>query len=91
MKISISLCPTTLEYNNGDRYDAGALLDAMRAFILNAHPDARIYLLQIGHRQGDEWATVDGDDDAGADLVSTFFAAHGADEDLFVSRAEGGE
>jgi len=91
MKIDISICPTNLEYNTGDRYDAGALLDAMRAFILDAHPDARIECLQIGHDQGDEWAAVDGDDDAGADLLFAFFAAHGADEDLFVSREEGGK
>jgi hypothetical protein len=86
MTIDISICPTSLEYNNGDVYDADALLDAMRAFILDAHPDARIACLQIGYQQGDEWAAVDGDDQAGADLVADFFAAHGADEELYVSR-----
>ena len=86
MNLNISLCPTILEFDNGDRYDAGVLLDAMRAFIIDAHPDARIACLQIGHRQGDNWATVGGDEEAGADLCHTFFMFHGSNECLFSSR-----
>lgn len=88
MKISISICPTSLEYANGDRYDEDTLLEAIRSYIERRHPGATIACLQIGHRQGDAWATVDGDSEAGDDLVEAFFADHGADEDLFVKEPE---
>lgn len=83
MNISISICPTDLEFGCGDRYDADALLDAIREFIEERHPNARISCLQIGPRQGAEWATIDNDADAGERLLEDFFAKHGADEDLF--------
>lgn len=83
-RISISICPTTLQYANGDTYDSDALVDAIRLFIFARHPDATITTLQIGHNQGDEWAKVDGDEEAGADLLGAFFDAHGTDENLFV-------
>lgn len=85
-RISISICPTALQYDNGDTYDSDKLLDAIRLFALTRHPDATITTLQIGHRQGDEWAKVDGDEEAGADLLAAFFDAHGTDDDLFASR-----
>jgi hypothetical protein len=85
MTISISICPTSLEFNNGDRYDEAALLDAMRAFIVATHPDAAISCLQIGRRQGDAWARIDGDDDAGAELLEEFFDVHGTDAGLFIA------
>ena len=84
MKISISICPTTLEFNNGDRYGEDALLDAIRGFIARKHPDATISCLQVGHRQGDEWATVDGDADAGGELIAEFFDVHGTEAGLFL-------
>jgi hypothetical protein len=84
MKISISICPTTLEFNNGDRYDADELLQAIRRFIARHHSDATISCLQIGHRQGDEWATIDGDADAGAELLTEFFDVHGTEAGLFI-------
>jgi hypothetical protein len=87
VNISISICPASLEYDNGDTYDEDSLLDAIRSFIEQRHPGATISCLQIGHRQGDEWARVDGDRDAGDDLLSAFFDLHGADEDLFVDDA----
>lgn len=88
MKISISICPTSLEYANGDRYDEHALLAAIRTYIEQRHPDATITCLQVGHRQGDEWAKIDGDSEAGDELLSAFFSDHGADEDLFVAEPE---
>ena len=84
MNISISICPTSLEYANGDTYDQELLLGAIREFIEKKHPGAVISCLQIGHRQGDEWARVDGDEEAGSDLLSDFYEQHGADEDLFI-------
>jgi hypothetical protein len=87
-RISISICPTALQYDNGDTYDSDKLLDAIRLFTLTRHPDATFTTLQIGHRQGDEWAKVDGDEEAGADLLWAFFDAHGTDEDLFVDDDE---
>ena len=83
MRISISICPTSLEYDNGDTYDEAALLAAIRSFIESRHPGANISCLQIGHRQGDAWARIDGDDDAGEQLLGDFYASHGADEALF--------
>ena len=85
MTISISICPTTLEFNNGDRYDEAALLGAMRAFIVATHPGAVISCLQVGHGQGDGWARIDGDDDAGAELVEEFFDVHGTEAGLFIA------
>jgi len=83
-RISISICPTALQYDNGDTYDSDKLLDAIRLFTLTRHPGATITTLQIGQRQGDEWAMVDGDDEEGADLLAEFFDAHGTDDELFV-------
>ena len=83
-RISISICPTAMQYANGDTYDSDKLLAAIRLFAITRHPDATFTTLQIGHRQGDEWAKVDGDEEAGADLLAAFFNAHGTDEDLFV-------
>ena len=85
MTISISICPTTLEFNNGDRYDEAAVLDAIRRFIGRHHPDAVISCLQVGHRQGDAWARIDGDEEAGAELVEEFFDVHGGDAGLFIA------
>ena len=91
MNISISICPTSLEYSNGDTYDQELLLSAIREFIEKQHPDATISCLQIGHRQGDEWARIDGDIDAGDELIGDFFERHGADEDLFEEKEEDAE
>ena len=85
MTISISICPTTLEFNNGDRYDEAALLDAIRRFVGRHHPDAVISCLQVGHRQGDAWARIDGDEEAGAELVEEFFDVHAGDAGLFIA------
>ena len=86
MNISISICQTTLEYDNGDTHDEQRLLAAIRAFIEEKHPGASISCLQIGHRQGDSFAIVDGSHDAGDDLLAEFYERHGADEDLFVEK-----
>ena len=84
MAISISICPTDMEFNNGDRYDEAALLAALREFIVAEHPAAMISCLQVGHRQGDAWAKIDGDNEAGEELLGAFFAARGTDAELFV-------
>lgn len=87
MNVSISLCPTDLEFPNGDRYDESKLLDAIRRFVAVMYPEAKITTLQVGHRQGDGWARIDGDDEAGAALMSAFWEAHddGTDECLFAT------
>jgi len=81
--ISISICPTSLEFANGDTYDKSALLEAIREFATARYPDATMTCLQIGHRQGDSWATVDGDSGAGDDMMDAFWSARGSDADLF--------
>lgn len=90
MKISISICPTAMEFPNGDRYSESRLLDAIREFVTQRHPNATITCLQVGHRQGDGWARIDGDDDAGDELMQAFWYAHddGADEILFEAAGE---
>jgi hypothetical protein len=90
MKISISICPTEMEVGSeGDRYDEAALLEAIREFIeARLGKVAEIVCLQVGHRKGDEWARIDGDDEAGAALLADFFEDHGSDDDLFVAKPE---
>jgi hypothetical protein len=88
MNMNISICPTSLEVD-GDRYDEAALLAAIRVYIEARHPGARITRLQVGHRQGDAWARIDGDDNAGEELMAEFFERHGADETLFLTTAAG--
>ena len=83
MNISISICPTALEFDNGDEYNQHFLLVAIRKFIEEKHPGATISCLQIGHRQGDSFAIIDGSHDAGDDLLAEFYEKHGNDEDLF--------
>lgn len=86
MKISISICPTSLEFTSGDLYDEHNLLAGIRSFVEERHPTATITCLQIGHRQGDEWSRIDGDEEAGIELLAAFFEEHGTDEDLFVQQ-----
>ena len=85
-QISISICPTELEFASGDMYDADALLDAIREFAGEHFPEgARFSTLQIGHRQGSGWATVDGDEEAGAAFMEAFWDGHAADARLFLT------
>lgn len=84
MNISISICPASLEFDNGDTYHEGRLLAAIREFIEKKYPGATISCLQIGDRQGESFAIVDGSHDAGDDLLVEFYEKHGNDEDLFV-------
>lgn len=84
MNVSISIDPASLEFANGDRYHEGRLLEALREFVeARLGTLANITTLQVGHRQGDSWAKIDGDSEAGEALVADFFEDHGADEDLF--------
>ena len=85
MTVSVSICPTSLEFATGDYYDEHKLLAAIRAFIEERHPEAKITCLQIGHRQGDGWWKIDGDDEAGAVLEEEFWNSRAADERLFVN------
>ena len=55
----ISICPTTLEHGTeGDMLDGDLLLAEIKrvAAILWPHCEIRFSILQIGHRQGDEFA-----------------------------------
>jgi hypothetical protein len=87
MNVSISICPTDMECSDGSRYDEQALLEAIREFVLARHPDAKVTTLQVGHRQGDAWSRVDGDDEAGDALIGAFWEARGGDDALFVKPA----
>ena len=60
MKIRISICPTSLEVGE-DAMDEEKYLDAIQAAVAAAFPDADI-CLQVGHRQGDEWFQVNGEE-----------------------------
>lgn len=84
MNVSISICPTDMEVG-GDRYDEAALLAAIREYVAaRLGEQATITTLQVGHRQGEAWATIDGDSESGLSLVDDFFSEHGTDEELFV-------
>jgi hypothetical protein len=86
--IDISLCPTSLEFEDGSRYDGDAVLDAIREFARETYQDGVVFVcLQVGHRQGDEWAVVDGYEEDGALFIEAFFAARGTDEELFACDA----
>lgn len=88
--ISISICPASLEFVNGDQYDSDSLLAAIREFANETYPTGVTFAaLQIGHRQGDGWAFVDGDDEAGERFLDEFFAERGLDEDLFEAQKTG--
>ena len=86
MRVSISICPTEMESGNqGDLYDKEALLDAIREFVAGRLGEsAEVTCLQVGHRQGDGWAKIDGDEEAGEALMEAFWEEHGTDESLFV-------
>lgn len=90
MKVSISICPTEMEVGSeGHMYDEAALLEAIREFIdARLGKRAEIVCLQVGHRHGDKWARIDGDEKAGAALLADFFEDHGTDEGLFVTEPE---
>ena len=85
INISISICPTSLQFDNGDTYDENKLLESLREFCLRQHPGSRVSL-QVGHRQGDEWSTLNGDDELGLELVQDFFERHGGDKSLYRKR-----
>lgn len=82
--IDISICPTALEFDNGDRYDETRLVAAVRRHFECRYPSARVSV-QIGHRQGDAWATIDGDGSRGEDEMAEFWQLHASDERLFAS------
>ena len=94
MDISISICPTDLEVGSeGHMYDESKLLPAIREFIeARFGKAANITCLQVGFRQGDNWARIDGDDEAGGELLEEFWQAHGSDPELFhpADDSEGG-
>lgn len=73
--VDISICPTELPEDNGcgDTPTPGEVLDALREFVGKTYPKATIRCLQIGHRQGDGWAAIDGNDEAGAIFMENFW------------------
>jgi len=85
MRISISICPTEMEFSSGDFYDEHKLLAAIREFVEQRHPEATITCLQVGHRQGDGWWKIDADEEAGEVLMDAFWTGRAADERLFVN------
>ena len=90
VKIDISICPTAMEFPNGDMYDEAKLLDAIREHAKSKFTDGvQFVCLQVGHWQGDEWESIDGDEEAGEEFLRGFFDSRGTDEDLFVTK--GGE
>ena len=70
-------------------YDEAALLHAIREFIeAKLGKAANITCLQVGFRQGDQWARIDGDAFDGQELLSEFFGLYGTNEELFVPSPE---
>ena len=83
--IEISLCPTTLECGDS-HYDETRLIRSIGRWLESRHPEA-VISVQVGYRQGDAWATIDGDREAGAEEMAEYWEIHADDESLF---AEGG-
>jgi hypothetical protein len=77
-RIDISICPADLPENNGcgDGHDPNVVLAELKKFVDKVYPGADVRCLQIGHRQGDGWAAVDGDDEAGARFMEDFWSAY---------------
>jgi hypothetical protein len=77
-KIDISICPTDIPEDTGcgDACDPNVVLAELKAFAEKTYPNAEIRCLQIGHRQGDGWAAIDGDDEAGARFMEDFWASY---------------
>jgi hypothetical protein len=85
-RISISICPAAMEFANGDMYDADKVLDAIREFAAERFPEGAAFsTLQIGHRQGDAWAKVDGSFEDGDAFMDEFWTGRAADASLFVN------
>jgi hypothetical protein len=80
-RIDISLCPTTLECGES-HYDESRLLASIRQWFAARHPEARISV-QVGYRQGDEWATIDGNREAGAEAMAEYWEQHADDDSLY--------
>ena len=80
--IDISVDPASLEFANGDWYSIEKLTDALLAFCKQQYPHTEIHI-QVGYRQGHGWASVDGDDDLGDDLMNAFWDKNAGNPDLF--------
>lgn len=81
--VSISLCPTELEFNNGDRYNHQKLIEAIKNYIETKFNDVYIITLQVGYKQGQKWAYINNDKEQGSQLLSEFFGTYGTDDELF--------
>lgn len=88
--VSIRICPTELEQGE-DVLDEGRLLYAIKIFVLSRFSHADVDA-QIGHSQGVQWARIDGDDEAGMELMEEFWHATGggSDPELYSPAVEGG-
>lgn len=82
MKIDISLCPSELQFPNGDTYDEEKLCEAISYFCSERYPNADVSV-QVGARQGHKWALVNRDEEEGFSLLDSFFMKHGCDSHLF--------
>lgn len=80
--IDISICPTQLE-SGDDVRDGYLVVEAVKAYAQREYPGARVSV-QIGFRQGSEWALVSGSAEAGRRLMEGFWESHADDEALFV-------
>jgi hypothetical protein len=81
--IDISICPTDLESGDqGDVRDGDLVIAAVKAYAQREYPGSRVEV-QIGFRQGSEWALVSGSAEAGRILMEEFWEAHADDDSLF--------
>lgn len=82
--IEVRICPTHLEMPDGSIIDETRLLYALRMFLLGKFGQAVIDIA-VGYRQGVEYARIDGDDDAGRELMEQFDATDvWSDEEIYV-------
>jgi hypothetical protein len=82
-RVDISICPLSLEAgDSGDIRDGDLVVASIRQWFAARHPEARISV-QVGYRQGDEWATIDGNREAGAEAMAEYWEQHADDDSLY--------
>lgn len=82
--VEIRICPTDMEMPDGSLIDETRLLYALRMFLLGRFGQAVIDI-SVGYRQGVEYARIDGDEDAGRELMEEFDATGvWSDEEIYV-------
>lgn len=89
--IDISICPTDLEGgDSGDIRNERRVIKSVVRFAAARHPEAMI-TVQVGHRQGDKWATINHNPELGRELMADYWEAHADDDSLYETDGDDGD